>query len=61
VKDSRNEDRCSCGSNLKCRVTDDKGVSWVVCVGIGCDKKWLLKREADKQLPTLKDIKQDWA
>ena len=52
--------QCSCGSNLKCLEPDSNGKKWVICLGIGCDKKWELRREEDKDLPLLNDVRDAW-
>ena len=52
--------QCSCGSKLKCLEPDIDGKMWVICVGIGCDKKWELRREEDKELPLFSEMRDAW-
>jgi hypothetical protein len=51
--------RCSCGSNLKAIELDNKGnPAYVICIGIGCSKKYPYRREEDKGLFKLPELKQ---
>jgi hypothetical protein len=59
MSDNQRSKYCVCGSKLKCREFIN-GVEYVICVGIGCDRKWIPKRIEDKNLPLLKDVKEDW-
>ena len=54
MKDRNNQ--CECGSTLKCLEPDNDGKMFVICIGIGCDKKWELRREEDKQLPLFQEM-----
>ena len=58
INDKRNK-QCSCGSRLKCRETINN-IDYVICVGIGCNKKWLAKRDDDKNLQLFTDVKNEF-
>lgn len=58
MNDKRQE-QCSCGSRLKCLEIID-GQTYVLCVGIGCNKKELSKRATDKNLMLFKDAKEEF-
>jgi len=51
------KEQCVCGSKLQCLEIID-GKVWVLCVGVGCDKKWPAKRSTDKNLMMFKDAKE---
>ena len=51
----RRKDKCSCGSTLRCGMIED-GKYYVICVGLGCNKKWEAKRKEDEQLPAYNEL-----
>ncbi len=52
--------KCSCGSTLKFLEHDKDGNLWVICVGIGCDKKYPLRRKEDKELNLIHKTADAW-
>ncbi len=51
----RNE-KCSCGSTLRCLEADGEGGYKVICIGIGCNKTFPYRRQEDKDLPKFHEL-----
>lgn len=58
MEERRNE-RCVCGSRLR-YLQEINGKLMVICVGIGCNRKWLARREGDKKLSLYKEMAREF-
>jgi hypothetical protein len=51
----RNEGCPVCGFKLLCREGDE-----IICLASTCDWRIVSKREADKEIPLINKLKQEW-
>ena len=55
MENDRRRNQCPCGSKLFYQESE-----YIYCAKSGCENRWLAKRESDKNIPTLADIRKDW-
>lgn len=53
MENERRINKCECGSTMFYREGN-----LIICAKIECDRKWPMKREKDKDIPTFKELRE---